>query len=252
MGSPERYSLPERQEDKEKPNYSLDLVVVPGARIHMRNGIFVPTGYEHSDGNGMLGGHLRVDAAVCLYLQKITKNFLFTGGRTPLVGNFDESSVSGEIPSEASVYKNYFLEQLDSLRNSSTFLTPLFEEVETVNAESEDDSLTTYDSLVTLIQRIEATKEAQKIGLLTNKYHWPRVGFLTQKAATDSRASTKVALFLLDAEDILMRSFQGVYDTMIANAYDSDLGRQRIDNETKGLEALSEERYDFTGGERLF
>jgi hypothetical protein len=98
--------------------YGHDVIVVLCAGLYFSEGKFYPTKYIHSDDFGMLGGSIRVDAALALYLQKKAVNFLFSAG----VSAKQLAKYGPSVPPDAKIYAEVFLRRLGTMTKEATSL----------------------------------------------------------------------------------------------------------------------------------
>lgn len=91
-------------------HYVYDAVIVHGGGLRQLNsGAYYPTDYTDTDDFGMLGGGMRVAAALEMYLNQQAITFAFTGGVT----RKNIAKFGSDCPTEAEVYADKFLRLID-------------------------------------------------------------------------------------------------------------------------------------------
>lgn len=248
MANPENNPSVGRQEHGEIRKYPLEMIVVPGARIQKVGENFLPTEYSQSDGRGMLGGWARVAAARVLYMQGISRDFHFVGGRNLPVeegaNNAEYIRTFNSLPTEATVYRDAFEQEISVTRSNSIF-TDLIEQLEPANTTLDEDPGTTFQTLEKLVQEVRAKSGTAKIGIVTNDYHMRRLSLQAEFAGKHVDGLKGKSLFVLSAEQILLRSLPGIYDVRIQKAYSSLLAKRRFFFEQAGIDDLLSDQYDY-------
>jgi uncharacterized SAM-binding protein YcdF (DUF218 family) len=194
-----------------------DAVFVLGGGIVKSGSSFGPTTYADSDPFGMLGGEIRIHAAVEICEQYPGVPFIFTTGVTAKT----IAMYGPEVPSEALVYSRVFSEELNlrGLRLPHIAL--------------EEISQNTEGNIREALALTE--KHAwRRLAVITSAYHVARVEALFALLLQSTSPSVK----LLSAEAIVQAARPGAYDAIIADAYHTSEARQRIENEEKGVKAL--------------
>jgi len=108
---------PKSNEISEHHKPGFNAVAIFCAGIKKTHSGWVPTNYQDKDTKGMLGGGIRIAAAVELYCNGVANTFLFSGGgnkKTQI--QYPEGT---EIPIEASIYRDRFLRIIELKREEA-------------------------------------------------------------------------------------------------------------------------------------
>lgn len=220
--------------------HTYDAIMVLGGNIRPEDGTFVPTTYADTDrSDGMLGGHMRVIAAACLFLAGKSDTIAFsTGTSDQTLEDYGPS-----VPTEASVYRQAFEKTLAELR-------PRFPQADSRK-----------EPIIALEDRSKNT-ESNIYGCykLINEHGWRRAAFLSSDAHIERieglcyydkmkvQKPDSVDLSFISAEKVVQEILPGAYDEEIAQAWNSEIGRKRIAIEANGVAAIKAGTY-FLGGE---
>lgn len=202
-------------------------VAVPGGGVYEAGHRFLPATYEQSDMYGMLGGHMRVAAAVGMYLTCRSSNFLFSGGTSAKqVAAFGDAA-----PVEASVYESVFLDEIMLLSHDPDY-EALCAELPPPETMLETKSPNTSANMRRIGQLMTA-HEWSSLAVVTNEYHIARA-----KAWWNDvhEPGAWPAVDFLSAEAIAVETFPDRgYERTIADAYRSPAGLKRLHHEAVGL-----------------
>jgi uncharacterized SAM-binding protein YcdF (DUF218 family) len=209
-------------EENANPRY--DAVIVLGMNIRREGTGYRPTSYEDHDEFGMLAGEVGVIAATQLYRQNITDTFVFSTGTSEKT----KAAFGEAVPTEAAVYSKDFLQRLEGSNR------PLPKVI------LEEYSFNTYSNLTESAEIIHR-HPWKRVAILCARYHVPRVKALWQMAVRDRAVSS--AVDFLSAEDIIIKSLPGTYDTIIEAAYASPEGQKRLKSEEQGLRHIQDGKY---------
>ncbi len=192
--------------------------------------VFLPATYNQSDEFGMLGGHMRVAAAVGIQLMDQCSEFFFSGGASDKL----KETFGPDVPAEAGVYREAFVDTLARLANDTQyrFLPGARKEPHTVLGEKAYNTASN-------IQEVIATAPNQgwsEVALLTNSYHVGRAkAWSTELRRRNKDTPGLPKIKVLAAEDVVQEIFPGVYDTEIKEAYQSEAGLLRQKHEAQGM-----------------
>jgi len=201
-----------------------DAVVVLGGGLRKENERYDPATYEDSDDFGMLGGHVRVQAAAQLYRAEAASCFMFTTG----VYEKNKQRLGADVPAEAETYAQRFKELITDVSGVPEIV------LDTV-------STTTLTNVQEIIAALISHKW-QRIAIVSNEYHVPRIRVLYEHILR-THPELQVHIEYLAAERVLKELQSGFFDTEIDLAYQSEEGRKRERNEAQGLRDLQEGRY---------
>ncbi|HSX07705.1 MAG TPA: ElyC/SanA/YdcF family protein [Candidatus Saccharimonadales bacterium] len=202
-------------------------VAVPGGGVYKAGHNFQPATYEQSDMFGMLGGHMRVAAAVGMYLMSRSSNFLFSGGTSAK----QAAAFGDEAPVEAAVYERAFLDEIMLLSHDPDY-APLCAELPRPKTMLETKSPNTAANMRRIGQLMIAHRWSS-LAVITNEYHIARA-----KAWWDDvhEPGTWPDVYFLSAEAIAVEAFPDRgYEAVIAKAYQSPAGLKRLHHEATGL-----------------
>jgi uncharacterized SAM-binding protein YcdF (DUF218 family) len=216
--------------NREAKRYIFDAVIVLCGGIYAKNGLYYPTTFAHSDNFGMLGGDIRVDAAMALYLQGKTQNILFSAGASAKsVAKFGPA-----VPPEAQVYTQAFRQRLHAQPRANDLQPP--------HIFVEDASPNTANSLLEVASMI-AKQGWQTVAFISSDYHITRITALYELLRPDFAPTMTRKVTFLSAERIVTKAFPGTRDADIAAAYKTPEALKRIANERQGLEDMKAGRY---------
>jgi uncharacterized SAM-binding protein YcdF (DUF218 family) len=203
---------------------SYDAVIILGAGIVKKAEEFVTTTYADSDSFGMLGGHMRVLAALELHKKQLAPTFIFTTG----ISAKSIALYGKDIPTEAAIYSQEFR----SLVHECSLAEPTIL--------LEDQSANTLQNMQQCLAIISA-HGWHTVAVVSSDYHIARVEALISLLA--GAATPNVAITYLSAEEIVRQALPGVYDQQIRQAYASDAANIRLKNEALGLRAIQSDSY---------
>lgn len=170
---------------------------------------------------GFLGGHMRVKAALTLYKNGQADTFVFSSG----VSAKSKDMYGADVPSDASVYCQDFLSQLDG--PAPTIIL-------------EERSFNTSSNIIESLAIIR-NHAWRRVAVLSSNYHIPRIRALFNMICKNNPLATE--LVFLGAEDVVKEFEPGVYDAEIDAAYASPEGQKRLENEARGLKSIKDGIY---------
>lgn len=211
----------------------LDAVVVQSAGLRKaENGEYASTLYSDRDEFGMLGGNMRVLAALELYRHYPTSTFVFCNGKSAK----QIAKFGPEVPTDAEIYAEEFRADINQDKHD-------------VNGKKspepkiflENKSVNTIASIGEVLVMC-AAHEWERIALISSDYHIPRIealcGLIFEKLGEHP-----VKITFISAEAVLKELRPGMYDKEIDNAYQTEAARERLKNEAKGLSDIKAGRY---------
>lgn len=216
-----------------KASYDAIAILCGGLRLTEHG--YEPTTFDDSDEFGMLGGHVRVMAAVELYRHGVSENFLFSTG----ISSKQIDKFGPNVPAEAIIYKESFLKQIaqsESLKSMS-HMPPL-------TTFLEDQSVNTVGNLQGILQ-ICTDNNWKNIAIVSSDYHIRRIQALLH-LLLKQYPKTTLTFDFLSSENILKHSFPNKYDDEFATAYANPQGKTRLLNEEKGYQDIVQGRYVFS------
>jgi uncharacterized SAM-binding protein YcdF (DUF218 family) len=219
--------------ESKKFSTTYDALVVLGGGLRKDGDEYAPAGYHDSDDFGMLGGEMRVNAAVSLFLKGAAPNIVFTTG----VYEKNIAKHGPDVPPEADVYARHFTDMLH---------TPRYED----QARDHDDpsiilentSITTLTNIQEVLQLI-SDSGWDRVCIVTSKYHVPRVQALYEMALKKVADKINPHIDFLGAEDVVADLEPGVYDQDIREAYSLPEAEKRLTNEARGLADIKAGKY---------
>jgi uncharacterized SAM-binding protein YcdF (DUF218 family) len=197
-----------------------DAVIVLSGGIRKTTAGFATTTYADDDGFGMMGGHIRVLAAVALHNQQAAETFVFTSGITAKTIHI----FGPDVPSEASVYSKEFLERITPAGAAPAVIL-------------EERSTNTIGNVKEFAAIMKANGW-KNVAVLSSEYHLPRIKALCTLLGIPGQ------LLFLSAEEIVQREWLGRYDDEIKTAYASEAGKKRLQNEAGGTAAIKAGGYN--------
>jgi hypothetical protein len=217
------------------PAATVDVVLCGGTA--RQGDIYLPTTYEHSDDFGMLGGEMRVIAAVARARHGLSQHVLFSGGKSKK-GAAARGGEHVPAPPAATVYAGHFTNMFvntDGQTGEGPRITPIL--LDTVSPNTNANMLYSLQ----LAQR-EGWRD---MVVISSEYHMPRVtalySIIKEKLCMDGIRTTFLA-----AEDVVRAAHPGLYDDSITAAYKSEAGQLRLASEAHGLADMRAGRYSFT------
>jgi uncharacterized SAM-binding protein YcdF (DUF218 family) len=208
-----------------------DAVIILGSGIRRAGRGYRPVTYQNHDEFGMVAGEIRVIAAVLLFERDLAGTFVFSTG----ISERTRAALGPDVPAEALVYSQDFLRRARSAGRPDP---PVI---------LEDRSVNTYSNLVECIAIIRQ-HAWERVAMVTARYHVPRVRGLWDVARMNHPVTTSMTF--LAAEDVITRYLPGIYDEVIAAAYNSPQGLKRLRNEAQGLQDLKDGHYVLTEFQR--
>lgn len=210
--------------EKAAPHF--DAVLVLGGNITKNaDGTFAPSTYADSDQFGMLGGRMRVFAAVWMYLAGEADTFVFSTGTSEKT----KAAYGPDVPTEAYLYSEDFKAMLRDMHEPIP------------NIILEDRSKNTVGNIRECFEIIRQHPEWQKVGVLSADFHIPRIKALCE--LIQDKEPIEADLEFIMAETTLKRLKPGMYDAEIDAAYASPEGKKRLANEAQGLKDMQEGKY---------
>ena len=212
-------------------NQPYDAVIVLCGGLRKVDAGYQPTTFEDGDEFGMLGGFIRVVAAAELYWQGRASRFLFSTG----VSAKQIAKFGPDVPPEAGVYRDLFVETIHANARRQNLTLPLPEMF------LEDKSVNTVANLQESVA-ICKREGWQCVAIISSEYHVPRIAALYDLIATHAPLLAAHPIFLA-AEPIVTQAQPGAYDAQIDAAYRSEIGQKRIANEHAGLAHIQSGQY---------
>lgn len=211
-----------------------DAVLVLGGNITRKaDGSFAPSTFADSDIFGMLGGRMRVFAAVWMYLAGEADTFVFSTGTSEKT----KAVYGSAVPTEAYLYSEDFKDLLHELQGSR----PEIKSLKKPTIILEDRSKNTVGNIRECFEIIRQHPEWRKVGVMSADFHIPRVKAFCE--LIQDKEPIEADLEFIGAESSLKRLKPGVYDAEIEAAYASPEGKKRLKNEAQGLKDMEEGRY---------
>jgi hypothetical protein len=182
--------------------------------------LFVLGGWPHPDAqgiwhsslfeNGRIGDRLRVEAAAVLYRAN-PQLIIVTGGNEKLAH-------LPEVPACASVMRRELIEL----------------GLPAADIQQELKSANTYEQLQ-FIKTVFNQFPIATLRILSNRYHLPRIGAFLASDPHLEDWCTHGRIQMQAAEDALLQHNRFLWQDLIAEAYDSDAMRKRMQREEKGV-----------------
>jgi uncharacterized SAM-binding protein YcdF (DUF218 family) len=196
-----------------------DAVVIFGGGLRKEGEEYFPATYADSDNFGMLGGHMRVNAAIQLWKARASENFIFTTG----VYDKNIAKFGQGVPEESKKYAAFFAKKVGE---------------PAPNIVTESISTTTLTNLEE-VEKILQAQQWKNVAFVSNEYHLPRIRALYERMFDKAEGS---AVFL-SAEEVVRKLAPGMYDAEIEHAYATEAAKRRIANEQQGVEDIREGKY---------
>lgn len=203
-------------------NKYIDTVVVLGGSLKKEKEKWRTTHFDEGDNFGGLGDRLRVVAAYYLYKKNPNTPIITIGGRGKLEGVTDAPAVSEVIKEEL----------IDFGVPEEKIVT-------------ETKSGNTLEGLIAL-QEIILKENYARSTVISNEYHVPRIKVMIEcsdKLSTLLNMLSLGTLNLLSAESVCLDNEKTKWESLIQNAYQSELIKKRIRLETQGVEDIKKGRY---------
>lgn len=174
---------------------------------------------EEGDKFGALGDRLRVEAAACLYEKENDILFVASGGHGQLRDVPDTPTVASVIGREL-VELGIPAEKIILEENSSNSWQQLQE-----------------------IKNIITKYNPEKIKVISNRYHLPRLEAMIKKDQELFKLSQGHKIGFQSAEDILLEYKEKEWKEIIEKAYQAEEMKERITLEERGIKDLKEGKY---------
>ena len=228
----------EQRGEKER-EYFYDAVFIDSGGLSEAGGKFYPTDYRPGDEFGMLGGGIRLVAAVDLYLNTRARRFIFMTGLTEK----NKARLGPDVPTEASVLGDKFQRVLAGLQKRSDY-QGRFDELEEPIVEGQERS---YNTLTNIEEALKAVQSSgyKRICFLSSNYHIPRYRALWDMVLKSKGIALPTEIDFIGAEDVVKELEPGKYDEVIDKAYKTEAAKQRIENEERGVRDIAEGRYAY-------
>lgn len=197
-----------------------DAVVTLGGGLQRRGDEYYPADYRDSDEFGMLGGHMRLHAALLLLISGTSDTFLFTTG----VYEKSKKKFGPDVPPESAVYAERFREELTKMTQAPKPAL-IAETVSTTTAEN-----------VCEIIKMAGQRGWKMVAVVTSNYHVPRVRALIKRDQKWRPGDAEI--HVMPAEDVVRKLDPGIYDDEIEQAYALPSARTRLESEQRRLAEL--------------
>lgn len=210
-----------------------DCVLVLGGNIaRTPQGDYIPSTYEHSDEYGMLGGHMRIIAAVWMYVAEWSDTFVFSTGTSEKT----KAALGHNVPTEAYVYSQEFIKLLAGISKAEPTLHKSSKPVVILENHSQN-TVGNIQECFALIKK----HSWKNVAFISADLHIPRVQALAQQIRKTIPIEANVDF--LGAETVVKQLRPGEYDKFIDAAHNSPEGRKRARNEAQGLADLQRGHY---------
>lgn len=206
------------------PRFKEAIAVLGGVLRKNKDGRWRTSNFRESgETHGVLGDRLRVVAGALLYKENPNNMIIAMGGR----GRFKDIP---DVPFLAEVIKNELVAL--GVPESVVML--------------ESNSGTTYQQLQEL-KNIMAKESFQRIAVISNDYHLPRVEITIKQDPNLHRLLEQSRIELCSAEKILLERQPQLWKKVIEDAYSSEEMKKIIEREKKGVRMLLEGHYSCNG-----
>jgi hypothetical protein len=209
-------------------------IVVLGCNITLTDQGFAPTTYADHDEYGMLAGQMNVIAAALLWAEGASDTFVFSTGSSAKT----KAVYGDDVPTEAEIYSKGFLTRIKQLRAEDSSLKG--KPGPTVILE--DRSVNTFTNLTESFAII-TEKGWDDIAIISARYHIPRVEALNT-LIQHQHPLNGVQIDFIASEDVVTDQLPGLYDQDIEEAYASEWGKKRLENEAAGIKDMQEGHYE--------
>jgi|GEM_PF-1891559 len=204
-------------------------VVVLGGGLCKDGDEFRPATYDDSDEFGMLGGHMRIVAALGMYMLRRGERFLFSGGTSAKL----TQAFGSEAPIESVVYRDTFLDKVMMLAHDPDH-EALCAELAPPLTMLDPEPPNTAANMQRIGQFVGAY-QWRSIAVITNEYHVPRAQALWRLFGQQCEGTR---IDFVAAEAVVSEAFPGQYEAAIEIAYQSEAARKRLYHEANGLEDI--------------
>jgi phage pi2 protein 07 len=195
------------------------LVVLGGILVKDKEGFWRTTKFSEGDNYGASGDYLRVYAACYLAKKNPASLIIVLGGRGQLKAVKDSPAVASIIKKELmalSIPKQKILVETKSGNTASQLWA---------------------------LAKILKEKKIQKINLISNAYHLPRIKAMIKYLPKLSRAYQKVKINFVAAEKVVLATKVKKWQKIIKLALKSPAFKRRIQLEKKGILDLKKGLY---------
>ena len=201
--------------------------------------MYLATTFQHEDEFGMLGGEMRVLAAVARAQRGLCRNILFAGGKS-IKGAAMRGGEHVPAPPSAAAYAAQFANMLEAAESL---------------AEESDDSVVPEPTIILDTKtpntnanmahsvQLAFNNSWETMAIISNEYHLPRVRALYK--IIKEKLGHSVEVNFLAAEAVVRLAYPGVYDEEIERAYASPAGQRRLKSESQGLADIQAGIYKF-------
>lgn len=197
-----------------------DAVVTLGGGLQRRGDEYYPADYRDSDEFGMLGGHMRLHAALLLLLAGRSDTFFFTTGAYEK----NKRKFGPDVPPESVIYQQRFREELAKMTQAPKPAL-IAETVSTTTAENVHEVI-----------KMAGQRNWKNVAIITSTYHVPRVVALIKREQKWKPGDAEIRV--LPAEDVVRKLDPGIYDGEIERAYASPAAHRRLESEQRRLADL--------------
>jgi hypothetical protein len=211
-------------------------IIVLGCNITPTATGFKPTTYADHDEYGMLAGQMNVIAATLLWAEGASNTFVFSTG----ISAKTKAAFGDDVPTEAAVYSQDFLERLRAMRKEQPELATRPDPVIIL----EDRSANTFANLTESFAIIR-DKGWNDVAIMSARYHIPRVAALSDMIQ-EKQPLDGVSIDFIQSEDVIVDQLPGMYDQDIEEAYNSEWGQKRLAIEANGLKDMQDGTYVIT------
>jgi uncharacterized SAM-binding protein YcdF (DUF218 family) len=213
---------------KQPIHKTYDAIVVLGGGIRQKDGLFLPTEYEDTDEFGMLGGRIRIDAALVLFERGTSDTIVFSTGVTEK----NKAKLGPSIPTEAAIYARYFK---DRLKDRPELLAK-------ARIVLEEQSCSTRTNIEEVL-KIIGQNNWREVAIVSSRWHLPRTQALCEMLLQDLPKAERPNLTFLSADDTLLELGKDEFAAEVTKAYQSEGCKQRLVHEQNGLNAIKAGSY---------
>lgn len=207
---------------------TLRRLYVLGGGIHKdeSDGRLRPTRLTEGDQYGLLGGIIRVEAAVKVFSAGMVEEVVFTGGKSAK----NRAKYGNGIPYEAEIYRNAFLEKMSSDHGRKE-IKDVEERTRTIVS-----PMNTYEEVQSIVKEIEGDEGLSGAFILSNAYHILRVMVFCRDFGNARRVK------FIPAEDIIIAAYPERKEEILRH-YKSPRGMMRVAAEASGIDDKLREKY---------
>ncbi len=215
------------------PRSDIDVVLCGGT--YQVDDLFLPTTYGQSDEFGMLGGELRIVAAVARARSGLSQRTLFSGGKSKK-GAILRGGEHIPAPPAAAVYAGQFTNMFVTGKGENDGIAMPAILLDTTSPNTNANMLYSL--------QLANREDWRDMTVITNEYHVPRAeaiySIIAEKLCMDG-----VHITFMSAEEIVKQAHPGLYDDEIEGAYISAAGQLRLASEARGLADIKAGNYTF-------